>query len=533
MEGSPGGDGSPSRETMEKAKLSKLLIESHFSNLANERKERLIRRKTLERQLDQLECSQEERAEAMKEFGAKETIYQRISRQKMSMSDFTVLKVIGRGAFGEVRLCRRKGDDDQLYAVKMLKKKEMRQKDQVAHVRAERDLMRSATEDNTWVVKLHYSFDDDDYLYLVMQFLPGGDLMTLLQREEMLSTEVTRFYVAEMVEAIGSIHAMGYTHRDIKPDNWLLDRNGHLALTDFGLCKSFKAPEVNMSSRNKDETLDERDEGDGSAGAWPAPSPKLGAYDLNAKTEQMSMSPLSSPSPAAKGGRTSPFPGGVDGEESEEASSRPSSQGKELTKRELHFSTVGTPDYIAPEVFVKKGYGCECDWWSVGVIMFEMLVGYPPFIADDPMSTCRKILNWPTTLRFPPSPQLHPDAVDLLLGLLRDANTRLKENEIRAHPFFCGIDWGSLRETPPPFVPQLSSDHDCRYFDEFSDVPAGHPVERKQNKTGPVLQSPDALAWIGYSWKRFPQAMKEAQRQADEKERGRERDAKASADHPS
>ena len=107
--------------------------------------------------------------------------------------------------------------------------------------------------------------------------------------------------------------------------------------------------------------------------------------------------------------------------------------------RKLHFSTVGTPDYIAPEVFLKRGYGCDCDWWSVGVIMYEMLVGCPPFYAQDPMATCRNIINWRATLAFPEDPPLDPDAMSLMKGLLCDAPDRLKETEIRAHPFFTGL----------------------------------------------------------------------------------------------
>jgi serine/threonine protein kinase len=235
-----------SQETVEKAKLSKLLIESHYTNMAKDRKERMMRRRSLEQQMEQLQCSNEERSDAIKEFGAKESLFLRIRRQRMGMDDFETIKVIGRGAFGEVRLCRRKDDpgpDAELYAIKILRKKEMRQKDQVAHVRAERDLMRSASSDNEWVVQLHYSFDDEEYLYLVMHFLPGGDLMTLLQREDILSYQVTRFYVAEMVMAISSIHKMGYTHRDIKPDNWLLDRRGYRSPRSLAL---LPAPDPRM-----------------------------------------------------------------------------------------------------------------------------------------------------------------------------------------------------------------------------------------------------------------------------------------------
>jgi len=170
---------------------------------------------------------------------------------------------------------------------------------------------------------------------------------------------------------------------------------------------------------------------------------------------------------------------------------------------------------------MKKGYGCECDWWSVGVIMYEMLVGCPPFYADDPVSTCRKILNWRNTLKFPAEAKLHPHAVDLIRKLLCSAQDRLKEEEIRAHPFFEGIDWDNLRKSPAPFIPELSSEIDCRYFDEFPDTTKNNgTIERKPAKTAPVLNSPDALAWIGYSWKRFPDAMRKANQSARGEEEG-------------
>eukprot|EP00802_Teleaulax_amphioxeia_P022110 Tamp_22523.p1 GENE.Tamp_22523~~Tamp_22523.p1 ORF type:complete len:231 (-),score=23.28 Tamp_22523:390-1082(-) len=180
--------------------------------------------------------------------------------------------------------------------------------------------------------------------------------------------------------------------------------------------------------------------------------------------------------------------------------------------RELHYSTVGTPDYIAPEVFVKKGYGCECDWWSVGVIMFEMLLGCPPFYADDSITTCRRILNWRNTLTFPADANLDPTAIDLMKRLLCDAPSRIKEEEIKAHPFFHGIDWDNIRSQDAPFVPQLSSSTDSRYFDEFpEETEKGKTkVTRKRTSTAPVMQSADSLAWIGYTWKNFPSAMRQA-----------------------
>mmetsp|Transcript_60896 Transcript_60896/g.144341 ORF Transcript_60896/g.144341 Transcript_60896/m.144341 type:complete len:530 (-) Transcript_60896:88-1677(-) len=481
--------GSPSQETVEKANLSKLLIESHYQNLAKDKRDRMSRRRTLDRQLDQLQVTKEERQDAIKEFGAKESAYQRIRRQKMAIVDFETVKVIGRGAFGEVRLCRRANTgtapsaSDELFAIKILRKKEMRAKDQIAHVRAERDLMRSASGDNEWVVKLHFSFDDDEFLYLVMQFLPGGDLMTLLQREDVISHEMARFYVAEMVLALSSIHAMGYTHRDVKPDNWLLGRDGHLALTDFGLCKSFEETQV-VLERNPD-IPDEREEE-----KWQSPR------HSESGRPSPDLSGRLTPEAGPGGGSLTPPIGMMS----------PGSEGRDgKAWRKLHFSTVGTPDYIAPEVFLKKGYGCDCDWWSVGVIMYEMLIGCPPFYADDPMSTCRNIINWRATLAFPAQPELLPDAVSLMKGLLCDAPDRLKEAEIRAHPFFDGIDWERLRQLPSPFVPDLSSDTDCRYFDEFPQVPAhGSSVPPRRRNTQ-MVQNAESLAWIGYTWKRFPE----------------------------
>lgn len=128
--------------------------------------------------------------------------------------------MIGKGAFGEVRLVQKK-DTGHIYAMKILRKKDMLLKEQVAHVRAERDILAEA--DHQWVVKMYYSFQDSRNLYLVMEFLPGGDMMTLLIKKDTFSEEMTQFYVAETASAIDYIHKLGFIHRDIKPDNLLLD----------------------------------------------------------------------------------------------------------------------------------------------------------------------------------------------------------------------------------------------------------------------------------------------------------------------
>lgn len=155
------------------------------------------------------------------------------------------MKIIGRGAFGEVRVCRDKRSRE-IVAIKKMKKNEMIFKNQVAHVRAERDIL--ALAKNPWIVDLKCSFQDEKYLYLVMEFLQGGDLMTLLMERDILTEEESRFYIAETILAVESVHKLNYIHRDLKPDNLLIGRDGHVKLSDFGLCKHV---EIKPRSDNK------------------------------------------------------------------------------------------------------------------------------------------------------------------------------------------------------------------------------------------------------------------------------------------
>merc|ERR1712126_786642 len=191
----------------------------------------------LEESLNENGLSETVRAEKRNQHAAKETEFLRLKRSRLGVDDFDPIKVIGKGAFGEVRLVQ-KVDTGHVYAMKILRKADMVEKEQVAHVRAERDILVEA--DHQWVVKMFYSFQDPANLYLVMEFLPGGDMMTLLMKKDTLSEECSQFYVAETVLAIESIHKLGFIHRDIKPDNILLDARGHVKLSDFGLCTGMK-----------------------------------------------------------------------------------------------------------------------------------------------------------------------------------------------------------------------------------------------------------------------------------------------------
>ena len=170
----------------------------------------------------------------VEDYERRERDYTRLQRQRLNVADFEPLKLIGKGAFGEVRICR-DTTTGNVVAVKKLRKSEMVRRGQVDHVRAERNVL--AEIRHQAVVKLFYSFQDENYLYLVMEYMPGGDLMTLLIRLEILPEAMSRFYLAQTVIALEAVHSAGYIHRDIKPDNLLLDAGGHMKLSDFGLCK--------------------------------------------------------------------------------------------------------------------------------------------------------------------------------------------------------------------------------------------------------------------------------------------------------
>ena len=157
-----------------------------------------------------------------------------LRRQKLNIRDFESLAIIGKGAFGEVRVCRYK-QTNEIVAIKKMRKDEMYKKNQILHVRAERDVLSEAKI--PWIVELRYSFQDEVYLYLVMEYCPGGDLMSLLINKDILTEDEARFYIAELILSVESVHKLKCIHRDLKPDNILIDKDGHLKLSDFGLSK--------------------------------------------------------------------------------------------------------------------------------------------------------------------------------------------------------------------------------------------------------------------------------------------------------
>ncbi|KAL3626437.1 hypothetical protein CASFOL_029986 [Castilleja foliolosa] len=440
----------PSNATKEKVAAAKQYIEKHYKEQMRSLQERRERRNVIERKLADAEVSEEEQNNIIKHLEKKETEYMRIQRHKMGADDFQPLTMIGKGAFGEVRVCREKSTG-HVYAMKKLKKSEMLRRGQVEHVKAERNLL--AEVDSNCIVKLYCSFQDEEYLYLIMEYLPGGDMMTLLMRKDTLTEDEARFYIGETVLAIESIHKHNYIHRDIKPDNLLLDRYGHMKLSDFGLCKPLDCSNIQ--------------ENDFSVG-----NNFSGSLQSNGRPKRTQQEQL---------------------------------QHWQRNRRMLAYSTVGTPDYIAPEVLLKKGYGMECDWWSLGAIMYEMLVGYPPFYSDEPMSTCRKIVNWRMNLKFPEEAKLSPEAKDLICKLLCNVEKRLGTrgaDEIKAHPWFKGLNWDKLYQMKAAFIPEVNDELDTQNFEKFEESDSQNPSTTKSGPWRKMLSSKD-VNFMGYTYKNF------------------------------
>ena len=344
----------------------------------------------------------------------KEIEFLRKSRQKLSIFQFEPINIIGKGAFGEVRVCKYK-ENGKIYAVKKMKKEIMKKKNQSFHIRTERDILKSI--DSPWITKLYYSFQDEKYLYLVMDFCQGGDLMSYLIKEDTINEKKAKFYIAEIILCINEIHKMGCIHRDLKPDNILIDKNGHIKLSDFGLSVISNEKLFPLTNNNINNNIEN------------IPNRNLSNKDIqNFK--------------------------------------------KRRNNRILAYSRVGTPDYIAPEVFGKKGYSQEIDWWSVGIIFYEMLIGYPPFFSDTPQLTCHKICHFKDYFNIPEECKISKNACDLIKKFITVPEKRLGLNgidDIKKHSFFNGFDWDNIRKINPPFIPVLSSDYDTRYFDKFEE----------------------------------------------------------------
>ncbi|KAJ3182552.1 hypothetical protein HDU85_002651 [Gaertneriomyces sp. JEL0708] len=300
------------------------------------------------------------------------------SRLGYHLSDFTLLKTLGTGTFGRVYLTRFR-NTNQFYAMKVLKKVEVVKLKQVEHINSEKQILGSVRF--PFIVNMLCTFQDDQNLYMLLEYVCGGELFSHLRKAGKFSNDMTRFYAAEIVLAIEYLHSMDIIYRDLKPENLLLDDRGQIKITDFGFAKKVE-----------DRT-------------W---------------------------------------------------------------------TLCGTPEYLAPEIIESKGHGKAVDWWALGILIFEMLAGYPPFFDDNPFGIYEKILAG--KIAFPHD--FDKDAKDLVKRLLtadrskRLGNLKGGSEDIKRHKWFKGVDWQALYDgrVQAPIVPLISHAGDTRNFETYPEI---------------------------------------------------------------
>ncbi|CAD0099149.1 unnamed protein product [Aureobasidium mustum] len=293
----------------------------------------------------------------------------RETKGKYTLQDFTINRTLGTGSFGRVHLVQSK-HNQRFYAVKVLKKQQVVKMKQVEHTNDERRMLQKVK--HPFLITLWGTFQDSKNLYMVMDFIEGGELFSLLRKSQ--------FYAAEVTLALDYLHSMDIIYRDLKPENLLLDRHGHLKITDFGFAK--EVPDI----------------------TW---------------------------------------------------------------------TLCGTPDYLAPEVVSSKGYNKSVDWWSLGILIFEMLCGFTPFWdSGSPLKIYENILRG--RVKYPP--YVHPDAQDLLSKLITHDLTKRLGNlhggskDVMQHPWFAEVTWERLakKDIDAPYVPPVKGGQgDASLFDKY------------------------------------------------------------------
>ncbi|ORY46367.1 Pkinase-domain-containing protein, partial [Rhizoclosmatium globosum] len=291
-----------------------------------------------------------------------------------------LVRTVGTGSFGRVHLAHHVASNTYV-ALKVLRKHDVVKLKQVEHTLDEKRILEALSNGCPFLVHLYGSFMDNEHLYLVLEYIQGGELFTYLRNMDKLDNEAAKFYAAEVVLAFEYLHSADVVYRDLKPENLLIDTNGHIRVTDFGFAKHLNG--------NLTHTL------------------------------------------------------------------------------------CGTPDYLAPEVIQSRGYGKAVDWWALGILIYEMIAGHPPFFDDDPFRLYEKIVA--CRLAFPPF--MHPLAKDLIRRLLtpdlsrRYGNLRDGALDIKLHPWFQGVDWDAMWElkVEAPYIPDVKGDHDTSHFDEYEE----------------------------------------------------------------
>lgn len=395
-----------------------------------------------------------ERSSKIKEFRSQETALLRLRRTRTKVGQFSVLAQIGQGGYGEVFLAKKK-DTNEICALKKMSKKVLHKMGEVEHILTERDVLVQTS--SAWLVKLLYAFQDLDNVYLAMEYVPGGDVRTLLNNSGILREKDAKFYMAEMLTAVGHLHELGCIHRDLKPENFLIDQTGHIKLIDFGLSKG-------RISEKRFESL----------------RMKLAGLRDSTATHYSTI----------------------------ERRKLYNSYKNNSTRA---FTLVGSPDYMAPEVILcstnpgrnevyASGYDYLVDYWALGCILFEFLAGYPPFTGPTNEEVWINVYHWQEVLERPNYTgsdaefNMTDDAWSLISSLITHRHKRPKNlSEVQIHSWFRSLNdeiqmamssmqprmaaekilWGNMRDIPqkllkPPFIPKLNGEGDTRHFDDFT-----------------------------------------------------------------
>lgn len=588
----------PSIITVEATATAKIFFETHFRQILLSHRPRSQRRKDLETVLETCSWSHAKRYKARAAFMRQENEFLRQDRvlrsranalkraKGVSIAGYDVVKILGKGSFGVVRLVKEKGQSKpetqtatnlepikrwstsdlatlkstargafpllgsrrkeltktkkEVYAMKVIRKSDMLRNSQEGHLRAERDFL-VASETSRWIVPLIAAFQDNKNLYLVMDYCVGGDFLGLLIRKNILSEDVTRWYIAEMILCVEEAHSLRWIHRDVKPDNFLIGADGHLKISDFGLAFDAHWAHDQAFFHNHRHSLVE----------------KLGVEvqgDEQDKTE----------AEAAKASQNiGKVMGGCSGKEKkakaieEPAEDEPVVDWRDKNqRRKLARSVVGTSQYMAPEVIRGDPYDGRCDWWSIGIILYECLFGFTPFACENRQETKLKILKHRTTLCFPDDqygfPSISSEVLDLMRRMLREKEERLSSpkyylndyaysqaedtntyhihgpadkssknyqgkhvysddaDDLKTHPWFKGIDWVQMHKKKPPFVPKVKGWEDTKYFDDDESISDMGSSSSEEEDAGPS-PAPEKENMLGVgSIKQGPQIFEDA-----------------------